>query len=676
MANFSILPSPLIVGEDVSQDDFFNHMLSLPPSFEGRIALDTETTGLSITRDLPVFASMSDGKDRWLLHVDDLFHPAMSELLSDPDRVWVFANAKYDMHMLSNLGLPEITGEVMDVVVMCLLRDENRKGGAGLGLKEQSNDYLGIKMKSFKDVFKINTKEIGTALLDAPLDKVAGYATLDAYCTWLLSEEHMIELQMYEMLSNPQGYKTLWDYYEDLEMPFTKTLWRMERRGMRVDCDHLRKLAKPMGERVEKLLQEIYKEAKRPLNPNSPKQLQEVLFGPKNKGGLALKPLKETKTGPSTDKMTLERYAPKVPLCAKVLEYRALTKLLGTYINKMPREVSRQSRIHTNLKQHGTVTGRLASSDPNLQNIPSKGKIGTEIRKSFVAGPGYTLVVADYSQMEMCIMAHMSGDENMIGAISDGLDLHSFTASNMLGVEYDHVITAKVLSDLEEGEDPISKVSKKLGIKSKDAEILVDDVGSPDYQADLLSARSAAKAIGFGLMYGRGPTALGQEIGVNYREAKQKINDWFDTFPAVRSYITNLTDFVRTDERHTAYTILGRPRRLHNITSSNSGVRAKAERDLVNSPIQGSASCITKLAMVLLDKDPLIGGDCLEGGSEGVRMLMQVHDELIFEVRDNLGEEKTQWIVNRIKEIMCNAVILDVPLTTSGGTALSWGEAK
>lgn len=674
MANFSVLPPALVVGRDVSEHDFYQHLHDLPYGWEGRIAFDTETTGIDVARDVPLFASASDGESRWLFNLEQLMHPDFIALIEDPERMWVMANAKFDMHMVHNVGLPEFAGPVVDIIVQCALRDENRKGGAGLGLKEQARDYLGIAMRSFKDTFDIRVKasEEGRALLDADIDLVAGYASLDAYATWLLSEDHEAVLRSTPVPDNLMRYTNLAQYFWDLEVPFTKTLWRMERRGVCIDVPYLEGLKGPMEERKDDLLKEIMRLAQRPINPNSPAQLKDVLFSSRDQGGLGLRPKVYTKSGaPSTDEATLKAFASTVPLCAAILEYRKLTKILSTYVAGLQKAaVVGSNRIHTRFNQAGTVTGRLSSSEPNLQNIPARGDVGKMLRRAFTAGPGRDMVVADYSQMEMCVMAHVSGDKAMIEAISTGLDLHSFTASKMLGVEYEHVLIAKWMKDLP---DECCEIEQGLEHWPEyDRETLVD---ISRRCSDLVGARTAAKAIGFGLMYGRGPGALAEELGVTRNEAKDLIEQWFDTFPSVRQYIDWVQGEARNRDDHAVFTCFGRPRRLTSITSTNHGVRAKAERDAINAPIQGSASCITKRAMILIDKDPELGGDCLAGGSWGTGLLLQVHDEIMLEVPED-NEEIKIWANEKMQRLMVEAAQLRVPLKATGGVASNWEEAK
>ena len=672
MTNFNVLPPALVVGRDVSETVFFAHLYNLRDGWEGRIAFDTETTGIDIARDVPLFASVSDGVSRWLMTLNQLIDPRFVELVEDPRRVWVMANAKFDMHMCANVGLPEFKGPIVDVIVQCVLRDENRKGGAGLGLKEQARDYLGISMRSFKETFNIRVKasEEGKALLDADIDLVAGYASLDAYATWLLSEDHDIDLTRTLLPDNLLGFATLGQYFWELEVPFTKTLWRMERRGVRIDVEYLKNLKGPMEQRKDDLLKEIMHLAQRPINPNSTPQLKEVLFDSRDRGGLGLRPKKYTKSGePSTDADTLKAFASTVPFCQALLDYRKLTKVLSTYVEGLQKAVvPGKNRIHTRFNQAGTVTGRLSSSNPNLQNIPARGDIGKALREAFVAESDKELIVADYSQMEMCVMAHVSGDKSMIDAITNGLDLHSFTASKMLGVEYDDIVRAKALKEIEDSVEQYDYAFKEYGMGMLDTDELMIRA------KELLSARTAAKAIGFGLMYGRGPGALAEELGVSRKEAKELIQQWFDTFPAVREYIDWVQNEARTRDDHAVFTCFGRPRRLTSITSTHHGVRAKAERDAINAPIQGSASCITKRAMILIDQDPELGGDCLEGGSLGTGLLLQVHDEIMLEVPRN--DEVMKWANEKMQKLMVEAARLRVPLKATGGVASNWAEAK
>lgn len=683
--NFVILPPASVIGRDISADDFFSRIQSSRDSgWESRLAFDTETTGINVVQDVPVFASLSDGTDRWLLSLEHLTDPRFEELVLDRNVFWTMANAKFDCHMCANVGLPEFKGPIFDIIVACALRDENRKGGAGLGLKEQSRDYLGLAMRSFKDTFdlKVSKGGEGRALLEADIDLVAGYASLDAYATWLLSESHYAYLKETSVPPNLMGFENLLEYMMSIEVPFTKTLWRMERRGVVVDEARLEDLRAPMYEKRDAALAEVLRIAGRPINPGSPKQLAEILYSPKSEGGLGVKPKKWTGKGqPSTDEGALLKLRNSVPIVKAILEWRKLSKLIATYIDGLLNQITPSGRVHATFNQAGTVTGRLSVKKPSLQNIPQQGESGKAIRETFVAPAGCSLIVADYSQMEMCVMAHVADSQNMIQSISSGQDLHSFTASSMLGVAYDHVLLAKRLSDLEIGEDETLEEFRDrrlvevegIGVYNLDAINLLNRLDD-GYSAELLSARRAAKAIGFGLMYGMGPGALSDEIGVTLREAKELTRAWFNTFPAVQEYIEDVQRAAETSSDHAVYTVFGRPRRLTGITSSNNGVRAQAKRYAINAPIQGSASCLMKWAMVLIDLDPELGGDCLEGGSLGTQLVLQVHDEIMMIIPDSADAD---YANSRMQNFMVTvAPGLRVPLKATGGVVPNWGAAK
>jgi DNA polymerase-1 len=655
-----------------------NELASRECGWRTRLALDTETTGLSISNDIPLFWSMSDGQERWLFSLELIMSPSFHNLYTDSDRVWVMHNAKYDMHMLANVAVPEMRGRVADTLVMGFMIDENRKIRGELDLKSQARDFLGIPMKPFSEVFNVRSEsEVIHRLINAPLDLVARYATLDAYATWHLSEVHAEEMKKLDT-SEYGVTENLFGYFTKIEMPFTKCLWRMERRGFCINTQHLLDMKGPMEVRMRELDRKIKQIAGYPINIRSVKQLQHFFFGPQSEGGMGLEPVAYTDSSkPSTDIETLEILAKRgIEAAVLLAEYRKLDKLVGTYLEGLQEHIGEDSRIHCTLQQTGTVTGRLSSQNPNLQNIPRKGDAGKEIRKAFMCSEGYALGVWDYGQIEMRVMAHMSRDKHMCGAISDGLDLHCFTASKMQGVSYEEAMGAKILSDVGEIEGAATKLAKKVNIDKEHALAIVEDLNvDRKRMQSLLDARDASKAIGFGIMYGQGPKALSETLGITISEAKKKISEWFNTFPNVRKYIDKVQYDLVADPQHCVRTLTGRYRRLTQITSSNQGIRAKAERDSINAPIQGSAADITKMAMLAIDRDPLLGGDCLEGGELGVRMLLQVHDELIVEAPNN---EEILCKINQLvmKKMENPGLDLLVPLTAEGGFAPNWAEAK
>ncbi len=666
---FVSLPNAESLDNDSDFLNFIDHLKNLPLGWDGRIAIDTETTGLNLRRDVPVFGSISDGVRRWLLTMEQLMREELHELIADPDRVWVMANAKFDMHMMNNIGAPHFAGDVADIIVMSALRDENRGRFGRQGLKEQSADYLGIDMKPFSKVFNVKEKDSASALLSAPMDVVAGYATLDAYCTWLLSAEHEVYLRAFP-LPEYSPWNTLWEYFCELEIPFTTALWRCEERGFQVDAEYLREVREPIAARIEELLVEVNREAGQPIKPGSTKDLTRVFFGKKSEGGMALRPSKFTNSGaPSTDEQVLKKLAAKgVRLAELIVEYRGLVKTKSTYIDGLLEKLTREDRLHCNLLQAGTITGRLSSRNPNLQNIPSSGDVGKLIRSAFIAPEGYRLGVWDYGQIEMRYAAHASCDENMIRAINDGMDLHCFTAAHMLNVDYDMALGAKVMDDAESREGAAAALAAKLDKPLQYADRVV---GSLERDAslvkELLKARKAAKAIGFGILYGKGPGALGEELGLTTEEAKEKIKSWFRAFPGVQAYIKHTKKKLENDPEHTLFTLLGRPRRLSQVTSAHRGIRAKAFRDAINAPIQGSAADIVKMAMIRIEADEEIR-------RLGAVQILQVHDEVLLIAPDN--PEVMSCVEKKVIEIMENAVELRVPLHVEGGFADNWASAK
>lgn len=647
----------------------------LPATFENRIALDTETTGLHIMRDIPVYFSVSDGKSRWCLPSEFLLDGIFDDLLADPSRWWVFANAKFDMHMFYNYG-QLIRGKCLDIIVMCWLWDENRKAIGALGLKEQTRDYMQFNMVSFEETFSVKGRDVATALLSAPEHLVSHYASGDAYWTWQLSEFHFQNLSK---LSFFKSY-TAWEYYLDVELPFTTTLWRMERRGFYLDIPYLEAMRPKLEQQIDEAQREINRWAGRPINVSSPKQLQQLLYT-----DLKLKPIKWTKGGttgnqqPSTDEETLNMYAAKgIPQVTSILRFREAQKLLSTYVNGLL-SAAVDSRVHCTNMQTGTDTGRLAVRDPNLQNIPAKSEDGKLIRGAFRATPGNKLLVKDYSQVEMRLMAHFANDQRMIRAINTGQDLHCYTVSEMMGKPYAHAVAAKIVDGNHEIE--LENAARKL-MKSDDS-ISSDEaiscikmmVDNPDYCKELLDLRRAAKAVGFGLIYGIGPGKLSNELGVTVADAKDKMDKYFKVFSNVKKFIDGQKLKAKTREDHAVQTILGRFRRLDQINSSNRAWASAEERRSVNAPIQGSAADVCKLAMVNIDQHPELGGDSLDGGAYGFKQLLQVHDELIQEGPDN--PDILRYVNDLTTKLMEDpGVSLSVSLAVEGGVADTWLEAK
>lgn len=401
--------------------------------------------------------------------------------------------------------------------------------------------------------------------------------------------------------------------FEDIEMPLTFVLRDMEREGFLVDADELRALGLRFDSEIARLTGEIYEQAGGQFNLNSPKQLGEVLF---ERLGIPAK--KKNQRGYSTDAEVLEELAQDYPICQKILDFRKYQKLRSTYINPLIEQRDSAGRIHTTFDQVGTVTGRLSSSEPNLQNIPVRTELGREIRGAFVARPGCVLVDADYSQIELRVLAHISQDEHMIAAFNAGEDIHARTAAQVYGV-------------------PLNDVTHEM--------------------------RSACKAVNFGIVYGISDFSLAKNIGVSRKEAKAFIERYFERYPGVKAYMDRAVAEAR--ERGYALTLMGRRRYIPEILSGNYNLRSFGERCAMNSPIQGTAADIIKLAMINVDAE-------LRKSAMHSRLILQVHDELILECPENEADAAAELL----QRCMENVMQLDVPLRADVSRGKDWRECK
>ena len=615
--------------------------------YEGPLGIDTETTGLNKHTDSIVMWSLAT-TDRRIALTRSLL-PMFDLLFLDPSRRWVMTKAPFDLSMFANHRLA-FTGEVWCTIVMdWLLYPEERRGMHGL--KECCHNHLGLRMREFRDVFSLKRGEkTGDKILAMLADpgtasQAIDYASLDAYGSLKLSEFFEQKLSAVDC-----GGRSMWQLFLQDEVPFTKVLFDMERRGITIDTGYLDVLSTRISASMERLKKDFNREAQRMINLNSPPQLREFFFGE-----LGARPAKKTKTGNSTDEETMEAIAqdPESPplardLARRLLEYRGVAKLQSTYVNGVLRRLSHDGRIRCNFNQAGTTTGRLSSSDPNLQNIP-RDDDEFHIRNAFIAGAGKILLVFDYDQLEMKLLADMSGDENMISAINAGSDLHCFTASEMFPGEhtYARYYEAKERKDRK-------------------------TVPLDDLDRILLKRRQNGKTIGFGLMYGQMAKGLSGQLGCSVREAEDRIERYFRVFPSIQRYREEVWSYARKHGYVT--TLLGRRREV-NILSTAFQARAEAERRAVNTTIQGTAADVCKKAMIYCARDPLlVENECL--------MLSQVHDEIIFELPDD--PELIETCRGRIVELMehpfrdkdGNMVALSVPLTVGGGKGHNWTEAK
>lgn len=623
------------------------------------LAYDTETTGLSTWSDIPLMISFSDGIRRVAMMADWLHHPWVKDaLLQNVEIRKIGTNMKFDMHMSANAGV-ELKGPIEDTLVKSWLHNENRFGH---GLKDTARDYCGIRMVEFKEIFpmrrgtaRVPGETAGEAIRRVLADpagrvKAIEYSGLDAYASHRVSTYLDDKLRDESIGTN----WTLLDHFRTWEVPFTQTLWNMERRGFTVCTGHLRTQKGPMERDMLDIEGEIAKMAGWVVNINSTQQLRRLFF--EQLGYQSLKMTDGGKTGnkqPSTDEEVLQSFVDNgCPYSKLIMEHRKISKIYGTYIEGLLGWVDNDLRIHTTLKQGGTVTGRLSSSDPNLQNIPRLKTDKFKIRQAFTAALLKRLVVADYDQLEMKLMAHFSGDPKMVDAINSGKDLHCVTVALMFGENYDEVYAAK------KAKEPTAE------------------------QEILLMKRQSAKAVGFGLIYGIGPGKLAGQLTeelkrlVRKEEAQNDIKRYFAAFPGVDRFIKDTHQACHRSEF--VQTLLGRKRRLPQINArggagadeDSKGVVAEARRQSVNSIIQGTASDVAKAAMLVAEHDPVLR-------DAGAKLLMQIHDELIWEVDDH--PEAIAIVKKRAKEIMedpFQGYRLNVPLTTEAHDGYTWAESK
>jgi DNA polymerase I len=406
----------------------------------------------------------------------------------------------------------------------------------------------------------------------------------------------------------------LQNLYESIEQPLVPVLYRMERTGVLVDRELLRKQSTELAGRMLELQTQAHIEAGGVFNVDSPRQLQEILFGK-----LGIPVIRKTPTGqPSTAEDVLEELALSYPLPKLILEYRGVAKLKSTYTDTLPEQINQQTgRIHTSYHQAVAATGRLSSTDPNLQNIPIRTPEGRRIRQAFVAPPGHSLVAADYSQIELRIMAHLSGDSSLLAAFAENRDVHQATAAEVLGIPLDAVT---------------------------------------------FDQRRSAKAVNFGLIYGMSAFGLARQLSISRGEAQKYVDLYFERYPGVKRYM----DQTRQKARDAGYveTIFGRRLYLPEILSRNQGLRQSAERQAINAPMQGSAADIIKRAMIDVDA-------WLQASKAPARLIMQVHDELVLEVADGAVET----LVQQLRQHMARAATLTVPLKVDVGIGRNWDEA-
>jgi len=518
--------------------------------------------------------------------------------LEDGSAAKVGQNIKYDLHVFANQGIA-VRGYTHDTLLQSYVLEAHKPHG----LESLAERHLGRKGLSYEDLCGKGAHQIPFGQVD--VDKAAQYSGEDSEMT----------LQVHQTLwPQIEADAKLRFVYEHIEMPTCQVLQRIERHGVLIDAQLLAQQSKELGERLVALEQQAYDLAGQPFNLGSPKQIGEILFG---KLGLAV--VKKTASGaPSTDEEVLEKLAEDHPLPKRMLEHRSLAKLKGTYTDKLPLMVNPDTgRVHTNYAQAVAVTGRLASNDPNLQNIPIRTPEGRRVREAFVAPPGHRIVSADYSQIELRLMAHISGDEGMRSAFAAGEDIHRATAAEVFAV-------------------PLAEVGPEQ--------------------------RRYAKTINFGLIYGMGAFGLAQALGIEQKAARDYIDRYFARFAGVRRWMDETK--ARAAELGYVETLFGRRIVLQDIKGGSGPRRSAAERQAINAPMQGTAADLIKLAMIAVQQ-------ALDDQQRATRMVMQVHDELVFEV----PEAELAWVKEAVPRLMAGVAELSVPLLAEVGVGANWDEA-
>ena len=509
-------------------------------------------------------------------------------------------NLKYDQHVFANHGI-QLQGIAGDAMLASYVLESH----LGHGLDELAQRWLGLETITYESLCGKGAKQISFA--DVSVEQATEYACQDA--DFALRIEAHLKAQM----SDEQR-----KMYEEMELPVAQVLFHMERNGVLIDRAELAQQSAELGAELLKLEQQAYDLAGQPFNLNSPKQLQEILF---TKLGIPTKGLKKTSTGSiSTNEAVLEQLAMDYPLPKIILQNRSLAKLKSTYTDKLPEMINPSThRIHTNYAQAVAITGRLASNNPNLQNIPIRTSEGRRVRRAFIAPENSVIVSADYSQIELRIMAHLSGDATLIEAFKNGEDVHRRTAAEVFGMQPENI--------------------------------------TPEQ-------RRYAKTINFGLIYGMSSYGLAKSLGIDNASADMFIKRYFARYTGVADYMQRTKE--QAQDLGYVETLFGRRLYLPDIHAKNAQVRAGAERAAINAPMQGTASDLIKRAMIAVDY-------FLTSGSLKTRLTMQVHDELVLEVPDN--EQET--IVQNISSIMASVGkdVLDVPLIAEVGIGKNWDDA-
>ena len=574
------------------------------------VAVDTETTSLDemVAQIVGISFSVKPGEAAYipLMHAgpDAPEQLPLEEVLAklkpwleDPTRLKLGQHVKYDRHVLANHGI-EVQGYAHDTMLQSYVLEVHKPHG----LASLAERHLGRSGISYESLCGKGAHQIPFAQVDVA--KASEYSCEDS------DQTLDVHLALWPQLQADEKLRFIYE----LEMASSETLYRIERNGVLIDAPTLAKQSHEIGQRIHALEQEAYEIAGQPFNLGSPKQLGEIFF---DKLGMPV--IKKTATGArSTDEEVLEKLAEDYPLPAKLLEHRSLSKLKGTYTDKLAQLANpRTGRVHTHYAQAVAVTGRLSSNDPNLQNIPIRTPEGRRVREAFVAPAGSLIVSADYSQIELRIMAHISGDEALLRAFTAGEDVHKATAAEVFGVEL-----AQVSAD----------------------------------------QRRSAKVINFGLIYGMGAYGLAKSLGIDNTAAKNYIQRYFERFAGVKQYMDDTRAMAK--EKGYVETVFGRRLQLAGIQNAKGATLAGLERAAINAPMQGTAADLIKLSMVAVQK-------ALDGQGKATKMIMQVHDELVFEV----PEAEVDWVKTEVPRLMAGVADLKVPLLAEVGVGPNWDQA-
>tara|TARA_B100000029_G_scaffold513683_1_gene614002 strand:+ start:819 stop:3512 length:2694 start_codon:yes stop_codon:yes gene_type:complete len=591
-----------------SKEDFYDLIEKLNKN--KIFSFDTETTSLEYLEAEIVGVSFSikpyeayyipishtNTSDNLKIEKDEFFK-ILKKLLENKNNKIICQNIKYEMHVLTKYNI-QFTDNIEDTMILSYVYNSTGRHD----LDTLSKKYLNHETIKYEDVVGKGSSQLNFS--DVEIESASNYACEDADIT----------LRLYNYLNNQlKNLSHQKKLYEKIENPLIPVITKMEEEGIMIDSLMLKKHSEKLGKELNKIEKEIYILAGTEFNISSPKQLQEIFY---NK--LKLKVIKKTPTGqPSTNEDVMQELSEKHKLPKFILQYRNLLKLKNTYTDKLGNQVnSITNRLHTSYNQTVTITGRLSSSNPNLQNIPIRTDEGRKIRSAFISNKNFKIISADYSQIELRVMAHLSKDKNLIKNFVNGDDVHAFTAKEVFNLNT----------------DPTNE------------------------------ERRAAKAINFGLIYGISTYGLAKQLKIENDDAKKYIDSYFKKYKEIKKFMENVKS--KTKENGYIDTLMGRRVFVPNITHSNYQIRSAAERTAINAPIQGTAADILKIAMINIH-------DWIKNSKHDIRMIMQVHDELVFEIID----KDIDICVENIKYLMSNCVKLDVPLTVDIGIGNNWDEA-